>query len=67
MPTFEQNMQACEDLRQRVLDPTMSDPEPEEVWEAVNALHSTRGVKATAKAAGKAKPIIDLADLFKEK
>ena len=65
MPTYEDNMQTNLDLRQRVLDPDQVDPTAEEVWEAVNALHLTRGV--AAKKSGKSsavKPIVDLAGLF---
>jgi len=60
--TYEENMQVVLDLREQVLDPERDNPSPEEVWEAVNALHSTRGVGAAKKAA--AKPVIDLATLF---
>lgn len=65
MPTYEDNMQTILDLRAKVLDPDQADPTAEEVWEAVNALHLTRGV--AAKKSGKSsavKPIIDLATLF---
>lgn len=60
--TYEENMQVVLDLREQVLDPERNNPTPEEVWEAVNALHSTRGVGAAKKKA--AAPIIDLATLF---
>lgn len=63
--TYEENMQTVLDLRAQVLDPDQPDPSPEAVWEAVNALHSTRGVAARKKAA--AKPVIDLATLFPTK
>lgn len=62
MPTYEENMQIVLDLRARVLDPNQADPTPEEVWQAVDALHSTRGVAATKKAA--TRPVVDLATLF---
>lgn len=64
MPSYEENMQVVLDLRAMVLDPEQSDPDPETVYDAVHALHSTRGVKAAAKKA--AKPIVNLADLFKK-
>lgn len=62
MPTYEENMQVVLDLRAQVLDPEQGNPSPEEVWLAIDALHSTRGVAATKKAA--AKPIVDLGSLF---
>lgn len=63
--TYEENMQTVLDLRTQVLDPEQPDPSPEDVWKAVNALHSTRGVAAKKKAA--VKPIVDLAALFPPK
>lgn len=63
--TYEENMQVVLDLRQQVLDPEQADPSPEQVWDAVNALHATRGVAAKKKAA--AKPIVDLNSLFAKK
>ena len=65
MPSYEENMQTVLDLRQKVLDPEVDNPTPEEVWEAVNALHATRGVVAKKKA--EVKPVVDLASLFKPK
>jgi hypothetical protein len=65
MPTYEENAATVLDLRQRVLDPNQPNPEPEEVWKAVNALHATRGSAATKRA--EAKPVIDLASLFAPK
>lgn len=62
MPSYEENMQVVLDLRAKVLDPEQTDPSAEEVWEAVNALHQTRGVAASK--TGKSstvKPIVDLA------
>jgi len=65
MPSYEENMQKVLDLRSQVLDTERPDPEPAEVWEAVQALHATRGVAAKKKAA--AIPVIEnLADLFKK-
>ncbi len=65
MPSYEENMQTVLDLRSQVLDPERPDPEPEEVWAAVQALHATRGIAAKKKAA--AVPVIEnLADLFKK-
>ena len=65
MPSYEENMQKVLDLRAQVLDTERADPEPEEVWAAVEALHATRGVAAKKKAA--AVPVIgDLKDLFKK-
>lgn len=60
--TYEENMQIVLDLRAQVLDPEQDNPTPEEVWAAVNALHSTRGVGAAKKKANA--PVIDLATLF---
>ena len=60
--SYEENMQTVLDLRAQVLDPERDDPTPEEVWKAVDALHSTRGVAAAKKA--EVKPIIELASLF---
>lgn len=60
--TYEENMQTVLDLRKQVLDPDQDDPTPEEVYAAVQALHATRGVAATKKAA--VKPVVDLASLF---
>jgi len=62
MSTYEENMVTVLDLRARVLDPNQPNPPPEEVWHAIDALHSTRGVAAAKKAA--VKPIVDLASLF---
>lgn len=63
MPTYEENMQVVLDLRQQVLDPEKSDPTPEEVYAAVQALHATRGAVQKKKAAEK--PVIkDLKSLF---
>lgn len=63
MPSYEENMQKVLDLRSQVLDTERPDPAPEEVYEAVQALHATRGVAAKKKAA--AVPVItDLKALF---
>ena len=65
MSTFEEAQQKIIDLRAIVNDPEQDNPTPEIIAEAVQALHATRGLAAKKKAA--AKPIIDLADIFKEK
>jgi len=65
MPSYEENMQKVIDLRAQVLDTERVDPEPEEVWNAVQALHATRGIAAKNKAA-KVPVIENLADLFKK-
>lgn len=63
MPSYEENLQRIIDLRAQVYDTERPDPEPEEVYEAVQALHATRGVAAKKKAA--AVPVItDLKSLF---
>lgn len=64
--TYEENMQVVLDLRQQVLDPNQDDPTPDEVWEAVNALHATRGVAAKKKAASKV-VFTSMADMFGKK
>lgn len=65
MPSYEENMQVVIDLRARVLDVNQADPAYEEVFEAVQALHATRGLAAKKQAA--AKPIVDLASIFAPK
>jgi hypothetical protein len=65
MSTYEEKAQIVLDLRAQVLDPNQPNPSPEEVWEAVNGLHATRGTVASKKAA--TTPIIDLASLFAPK
>lgn len=65
MPTYEENMQTVLDMRAIVLDPNQSDPEPADIYKAVQALHSTRGAVAAKKTVSK--PIVNLADLFKPK
>lgn len=65
MPTYEENMQTVLDMRAIVLDPDQSDPEPADIYKAVQALHSTRGAVAAKKTVSK--PIVNLADLFKPK
>lgn len=63
MPSYEEHMQKVIDLRAQVLDTERPDPEPAEVYDAVQALHATRGVAAKKKAA--AVPVItDLKALF---
>lgn len=64
MPSYEENMQVVLDLRAQVLDTERPDPEPKEVWAAVQALHETRGV-AAAKKQDKVQVIGNLKDLFK--
>lgn len=64
MPSYEEHMQKVVDLRAQVRDPEQDDPSPEEIYEAVQALHQTRGVAATKKAEKAVKPIVDLAALF---
>jgi hypothetical protein len=61
--SYEENMQKVLDLRSKVLDVNQPNPTAEEVFEAVQALHQTRGVAAAKKK--EAKPIIDLASIFK--
>ena len=64
MPSYEENMQKVLDLRAQVLNTEIPDPEPKEIWLAVQALHETRGVKAAKKKADV--PVIhDLKSLFK--
>ncbi len=64
MPSYEENMQKVLDLRAQVLDTEKPDPEPKEVWAAVQALHETRGV-AAAKKKNNVQVIGNLKDLFK--
>jgi len=64
MPSYEEHIQKVLDLRAQVLDTERPDPEPKEVWEAVQALHETRGI-AQAKKASKTVVITDLNALFK--
>ncbi len=65
MPSYEENMQTVLDMRAIVLDPNQPDPEPADIYKAVQALHSTRGAVAAKKTVSK--PIVNLADLFKPK
>lgn len=62
MPTYEENMATVLDMRARVLDVNQDDPKPDEIWAAVDALHSTRGTAAKKKVATKV--VIDLGALF---
>jgi len=65
MATYEENMQKVIDLRAQVLDVDREDPPFEEVYEAIEALHATRGVAAAKKKAAAVVPI-DLNELFKK-
>ena len=58
-------MQKVLDLRAQVLDTEKPDPEPKEVWAAVQALHETRGVAAAKKKSSSTQVIGNLKDLFK--
>lgn len=63
MPTYEEHMQKVLDLRAWVLDPERDNPSAEEVYEAVQALHATRGVAAAKKKSTTVIPV-DLNALF---
>lgn len=65
MSTYEENMQTVLDMRAIVLNPDLPDPEPADIYKAVQALHSTRGAVAAKKTVSK--PIINLADIFAKK
>ena len=63
MPTHEENVQKVIDMRARILDPDKDNPTEEELYEAIEALHKTRGAAASKKKVET--KTIDLNDLFK--
>ena len=62
--TYEENMAKVQDLRERVRNPDLPDPEPNEIYRAVQMLHETRGVAKKTSASKKVEPIADLGSLF---
>jgi hypothetical protein len=62
--TQEEKIQKILDLRQRVIDPDQEDPSPEEIYEAVQMLHATRGTAAQVKKA--TTPTVDLMSFFND-
>lgn len=62
--TIEQQLAEVEDMRQRILDPDQPEPEPEEIYSAVQAMHETRGAQTSAHSSQAVPVITDLNSIF---